>query len=324
MRSLGIRLVHRNLFGLRFRPMLRPERRATSWMKSATIPDMTAPKIKKKPRMNSRAIVQGLLSGALFFSSFSAIAQGQRHTAANKANSKGTMLFSDNCAACHGTDGRGGERAPNIATSHEIVSLSNVQLSNIIGKGILSAGMPGFGYLGTEKIGDLVAHLRQLQGITNDRNVPLPGDPRVGQEIFFRTGACSSCHSIHGRGGFLSDDLTGYARGRSIASIEQAIAHPDTPGNSEDLVTVQTVDEGIITGAVRAQDNFNLVVQTEEGDYRNIARDRVESIQRSPRGIAIQNYGKSLTRKQMNDVVSYLIQVAGAGDSQPAVTKRTR
>lgn len=233
-------------------------------------------------------------------------------------------MFSEDCAACHGTDGRGGERAPNIATSHEIVSLSDAQLSSIIDKGILSAGMPGFGYLGPEKIRDLVEYLRQLQGIAKNRNVPLPGDPGAGQEIFFRNDSCSSCHAIHGRGGFLGDDLTGYARGRSIASIEQAVAHPVTPGNSGSLVTVQTAGGATISGAVRAQDNFNLVVQSEEGEYRNISRDQVKEIKPSVRGVAIQNYGKSLTHKQMNDLVSYLIQVAGSGDIVPGATKRPR
>ncbi|MGH9616817.1 MAG: c-type cytochrome [Acidobacteriaceae bacterium] len=275
--------------------------------------------------INRRIFVRGLMYCACCLLTYIAMARAQRKVAANAtANSQGAALFSQDCAACHGTDGRGGERAPNIATQHDIVSLSNAQLSSIINKGILSAGMPGFGYLGPEKIRDLVAHLRQLQGLANTRNVPLPGDPRAGKDIFFGSGSCSSCHSIQGRGGFLGDDLTGYARGRSIASIQQAIAHPDEPNNAGGLVTIHTTDGMTYSGAVRAQDNFDVILQSEDGVYHNTPRDQIKQMSRSERSVNLQKYGKSLDRKQMNDLVSYLIQVAMSGDSQPAMAKNLK
>jgi cytochrome c oxidase cbb3-type subunit 3 len=271
--------------------------------------------------MIRRIFARALMYCACCLPTFIAIARAQRKVAASAtANSQGAALFSQDCAACHGTDGRGGERAPNIATQHDIVSLSDAQLSGIIDKGILSAGMPGFGYLGPEKIRDLVAHLRQLQGIANTGNVSLPGDPRAGKDIFFGSRSCSSCHSIHGRGGFLGDDLTGYARGRSIASIQQAIAHPDELNNSGGLVTIHTVDGMTYSGAVRAQDNFDVILQSEDGVYHNIPRDQVKQMSRSERSVKLQEYGKSLDRKQINNLVSYLIQVAGTGDPQPVVS----
>src|ERR1700733_8577753 len=76
-----------------------------------------------------------------------------------------SALFASNCAVCHGSDGRGGERAPNIATDREIVGLSDARLSGILNKGVLAQGMPAFEFLGDEKIKGLVQYLRALQGI---------------------------------------------------------------------------------------------------------------------------------------------------------------
>jgi cytochrome c oxidase cbb3-type subunit III len=274
---------------------------------------------------NRRMVARGLRYYACCLFGLAVFASAQKHIAANTAaDRKGAALFSQDCSACHGTDGRGGERAPNIATQHDIVSRSDAQLYEIIDKGILSAGMPGFSYLGGENIRDIVAHLRQLQGIGSRSHVSLPGDPRAGKDIFFAAGSCSSCHSIRGRGGFLGDDLTGYARGRSVASIQQAIGHLDEPANGKGLVTIQTIDGMTYSGAVRAQDNFDVILQSEDGAYQNISRDQVKHMGRSERSVKLQEYGKSLDRTQMNNLVSYLIQVAGSGASEPAKTKSAK
>jgi cytochrome c oxidase cbb3-type subunit 3 len=37
-----------------------------------------------------------------------------------QAQPPGAAIFASNCAGCHGADGRGGEHAPNIATTPEV------------------------------------------------------------------------------------------------------------------------------------------------------------------------------------------------------------
>src|ERR1700741_105206 len=69
------------------------------------------------------------------------------------ATEAGKKLFDSNCAGCHGLDARGGEHAPNIATSPELERMSEEQLFRIVHDGAASGTMPAFGaLLGDDKI----------------------------------------------------------------------------------------------------------------------------------------------------------------------------
>src|SRR5262249_38850243 len=58
------------------------------------------------------------------------------------------QTFASNCAGCHGLDGKGGERGPDIVTRPNIRELSDAELIQILEKGIPQKAMPSFGYLG--------------------------------------------------------------------------------------------------------------------------------------------------------------------------------
>ncbi|HEY9127765.1 MAG TPA: c-type cytochrome, partial [Acidobacteriaceae bacterium] len=150
-----------------------------------------------------------------------------------------SVVFAANCAGCHGSDGRGGERAPNIVTNHEIVKLSDDRLSEILTQGVLASGMPAFGSLGKEKIQQLVQYLRSLQGFSAGSQISAPGDPHTGEQLFFGLASCGHCHMSNGRGGFLAEDLTSYARGRSAVTVREAILHPEGGANAVRIVHIK-------------------------------------------------------------------------------------
>lgn len=227
--------------------------------------------------------------------------------AQSAGDSEGALLFRQNCASCHGSDGGGGERAPNIATQHDVVSATNAQLKDVIGKGIPEAGMPSFEYLGNEKLNELVAYLRVLQGVGGAAHTQLPGDPATGEAIFFGKASCSNCHMLHGRGGFLGEDLSDYAKGRTVDAIRQAIVNPASSSDDGSRLTKIVMNDGVkYAGVVRAQNNFTIVLQSEDGAYHSIARDRIAKMDFS--GLMPQDYGRTLTPKEVDDVVSYLIK----------------
>ena len=60
-------------------------------------------------------------------------------------------MFESVCATCHGLDGRGGERGPNVATRAEVQQLSDADTLRILQAGIPAAGMPAFSALGVPK-----------------------------------------------------------------------------------------------------------------------------------------------------------------------------
>lgn len=235
-------------------------------------------------------------------------AQSGRQT--SKANPEGALLFRQNCAACHGNDGRGGERAPNIATEHDVAAASDAQLKDTVGHGIPEAGMPAFDFLGSQKVSDLVAWLRVLQGVGGALHPKLPGDPAAGEMIFFGKAACSKCHMVRGRGGFIAEDLSDYGRGRTVDAIRTAIVNPAVShGGGGHLTKVVMSNGATYKGVVRAEDNFTIVLQSESGAFQSLARDHIARVESSP-SLMPQDYGKTLTDQELNDVVSYLIKSA--------------
>lgn len=235
-------------------------------------------------------------------------AQSARQT--SQGNTEGALLFRQNCAACHGNDGRGGERAPNIATSHDVVAATDAQLKDTVSNGIPEAGMPAFTFLGAQKVSELVAWLRVLQGVGGALHPELPGDPASGETIFFGKAACSKCHMVRGKGGFIAEDLSDYGRGRTVDAIRTAIVNPATSsGGGGHLTRVVTSNGARYEGVIRAEDNFTIVLQSQSGEFQSIARDHIAKLESST-SLMPRDYGKTLTQQELNDVVSYLIKSA--------------
>lgn len=225
----------------------------------------------------------------------------------------GGKTFATNCAGCHGSDGRGGERAPNIATARNVSSLADSELASFVRNGVTGAGMPAFGFLGDRGIADVVAFLRVLQGKTAE--VKVSGDVAVGRSLFFGSAGCSKCHMMHGEGGFIGSDLSDYGSGIAVEQIRSAVVDPETivPPNSE-VVEVETARGQHVRGVLRAEDNFNIVVQTENGRYHRFAKADVKKLVRTGHSLMPADYKTRLSAKDVNDIASYLVRSASPID----------
>src|SRR3989441_8845975 len=96
----------------------------------------------------------------------------RKNKAGDSAAEDGRKTFESVCATCHGLDGRGGERGPNIATRAEVQQLSDEETVHVLQTGIPVAGRPAFGALGVPKINAVMAYLRVLQGRTKAAFIP--------------------------------------------------------------------------------------------------------------------------------------------------------
>ena len=88
-----------------------------------------------------------LLGACLFLWAFntSFFSHSRLSSARSKINLEaGKTTYNTSCAGCHGLDGRGSEKAPNISGSAKVQHLSDAQLSSIISNGVPGTGMPGF------------------------------------------------------------------------------------------------------------------------------------------------------------------------------------
>jgi cytochrome c oxidase cbb3-type subunit 3 len=236
---------------------------------------------------------------------------GRKNQPGRSAAADGRKMFESVCATCHGLDGRGSERGPNVATRAEVQQLSDAETLRILQAGIPAAGMPAFGALGVPNLQAVMAYLRILQG--GSKAAFIPGDPQRGQSLFFGKAGCASCHMINGSGGFFGADLSSYGSNASIEEIRSAIADPDKNLDPRArTVLVTTRDGRQFTGIARNEDNFSLQLQSLDGAFHLFAKSDLEHLEYQPKSLMPSDYGSILSRGELDDLVSYLVRTAQA------------
>lgn len=236
----------------------------------------------------------------------------QNLTAVSKG---GKQTFASTCAGCHGLDGRGGERAPNIVDSPKVQRLSDAQIIHIVENGIPGTGMPAFRSFATSDVKTLVTYLHSLQG--TKKTVKLPGDPKRGETIFFAKAGCSGCHMIAGKGGFIASDLSGYARTHAVEEARSAISNPTPSSDPRARMATATTRSGEkYVGMIRNEDNFSVQLQTLDGTFHLLSKSDLETLEYNSQTLMPTDYASTLSPNELNDVVSYLMSVANAGDPE--------
>jgi cytochrome c oxidase cbb3-type subunit III len=239
------------------------------------------------------------------------------------APNQGAQLFATNCAYCHGADGKGG-RGPAIATMPKVIALSDQELIGIVHKGEADQGMPGFPDLGDEGTKAVVQYLRTLQGVTGTApSARIAGDPNDGRELFFGKGQCSSCHMIRGQGGFMAPELNAYGKNHTAEETKQAIVNPDADlGPTSRVAEVRTKTGESLTGVVRAQDNMDITLQTEDGRYHFLSRASLATVNYTDHSLMPHDYGTRLTSRELDDLVAFLIVTGRDATTEPTPAKR--
>ena len=223
----------------------------------------------------------------------------------------GKRIFTVRCAGCHGLDGHGGERAPNISTNPAIRKMSDARLARIIANGMPDFGMPAFRLIGPNQIHSLVRFLRTLQG--RGRSVTCAGDARRGKAIFFGKGECSSCHMISGQGGLLGPDLSAFGQFLTPTDIRTAIT--EVRSAAAKTVTAVTRDGRKITGVVRNEDNFSIQLQAPDGQFHFVFRLDLKDLNYGAGPAMPTDYGIRLSSQQLDDLVKFLRTAAQSAKS---------
>jgi len=228
------------------------------------------------------------------------------HRTEQTPSAAGRSTFNASCSACHGLDGRGSDKAANIATSARVLDLSDTQLASIISRGILGTGMPAFADLTEKQVRGVVIYLRSLQG--KGSTVSPPGDATHGREIFFGKGNCSNCHTVAGEGGFLGPDLTSYAVTSSTQVIREEILRSPrvpSPGYRSGVLTTANGDQ--LEGLIRNEDNFSMQLQTTDGSFHLVTKSEQQHLEYSNFSQMPSNYRDQLNDRELDDLVSFLM-----------------
>lgn len=223
--------------------------------------------------------------------------------------SAGQQLFESTCAPCHGLDGRGGERAPDIATRPEVTRLSDQALLKILREGIPEKGMPPFAALGPAKLSALLSFVQSLQG--KGTAPPVAGNTVRGKELFWGKAGCSSCHMVNGAGGFLGRDLSNYGENHSMTEIRAVIVKPEiTVGTRGHVAEVTAKDGNSYSGLVRNEDNFSLQLQSLDGTFHLFSKSDLAAINYRQESLMPADYGSKLSAAELDALAAYLASIA--------------
>ena len=159
-------------------------------------------------------------------------------------------LFSENCAACHGPEGRGGA-AIALASPVYLAIADDASIRKAVAQGVPGTAMPAFaqasgGMLTDAQIGVLTKEIRarwSRPGILDAASAPsyaprLSGDAERGEDAYKTF--CESCHGAAGRGGqkasaISNDSFLALVSDQSLRTIVIAgrpeLGAPDWRGN---------------------------------------------------------------------------------------------
>ena len=222
--------------------------------------------------------------------------------------SLGREIFESRCASCHGLDGRGTERAPNIATDAKVQRRTDAALRRTLRNGIPAAGMPAFSTM-DDAGNSVVAYVRLLQG--KRESARAPGNAQRGQGLFFGKARCAECHMVSGKGGFIASDLSAFARTHPAEEIRRAIISPEESSKGGAVMMVKTRDGAQFTGLVRNEDNFSLQLHTLDGGFHLFLKSDVESAVLTARALMPTDYATTMNAAEIDDLVGFLIKVGG-------------
>src|SRR5262245_52061528 len=281
------------------------------------------------PKIKKLFILLLLLLSCIWSMTRGAGTIAQRPQADPKTIEAGRGHFAAHCAACHGADGKGGERGPDIISTNNARRRTIEGLSEVIRKGVPAAGMPGF-QLPDQELQELVAYVHSLAAPAIESSIP--GNAGAGAAFFFGKGNCVSCHMIKGRGGLLGPDLSELGLERTLPEIEQSLRTPGarlTEGYK--LVSVQINNGQKLRGFARNESNYDLQVQSLDGKFYLLRRREIVELVHETASLMPEVKG---SEEEMRDLLAYLSQLSGVtavsaepvpdSSSRPSSTARER
>jgi putative heme-binding domain-containing protein len=191
------------------------------------------------------------------------------------------------------------------------------------------------------EIKSVVYYLESLGGAGNPDEIRLPtkllaaykrpaesfefkikGDVETGRELFFDSqgpAACSACHIATNeegqpQGSTLGPDLTAIASFRTPRYILNKIVKPDSnviSGYEEWFV--KTKDGRIFTGIIQEERGDELILQDKTNERFVIAKNEIVTRKSQTSSMMPSNYQKLLTKKQLYDLLAYLLTLDVSG-----------
>lgn len=224
----------------------------------------------------------------------------------------GSRLFAAHCAHCHGADGKGGERGPDIVATPRARRRTAGEWSELIRNGIPANGMPAT-RLPEQELQELIVFLRSRAAPAAESAVA--GNVAAGEAFFFGTGNCASCHRVQGRGGLRGPDLSELGLERTLPEIEQALRQPSAQIRAGfPLVSLRLRNGQRLRGFARNESNYDLQLQSLDGKFHLLRRDEIAELSRETASLMPE---VKASEEQLRDLIAFLSKRTG---TEPVVT----
>ncbi len=222
----------------------------------------------------------------------------------------GKTLYEQTCQSCHGTDARG-DRGPALASGSFTHGSEDADLFRTIRTGIPGSQMPAFSLLPADNVWRIITYLRSLNTSAAAANETVPGDVAHGEETFWGKGGCGQCHEVNARGLAIGPDLSDAGK-NSADYLRSVITDPNAPKGGPQrwfrpgAVRVKSASGEEVTGLVRAEDNYTLLMTDLTGKPRRFDKKNIVSEQAEAKSLMPDNYSQRLSAMEIQDLVAYL------------------
>jgi mono/diheme cytochrome c family protein len=223
------------------------------------------------------------------------------------AAARGTLLFQQSCAFCHGPQARGATGTSLITSDEVLADDRGEHLVLFLKRGRPEKGMPAFATMSDDQLTDIAEFLHmQVEEVANRGTYRvlniLVGNAAQGQA--YVTKRCMSCHTAETFAHIGS-------RFRSPEQLQRGWVWPARPNGSEDssqaiVGIVKTPHGGTFAGRVTQVSDFRITLVDLAGVAHVVDREPGVTVQMKEPLAAHQEMITTLTNDDMHNVTAYL------------------
>jgi mono/diheme cytochrome c family protein len=227
------------------------------------------------------------------------------------AASRGSALYAESCAKCHGATVRGTPSAPDLIRSKVVLHdrfemLHGKELPPVLSKAphqfnLTEAQLADLSQFLTLSINKILR-----SDYSNEPVNILTGNAKAGEAYFNGAGGCNKCHSTTG-------DMAGIGKRYTPANLQQKFLFPNSgrrPAGAQVArvqVKVTQPSGKSVTGTLARIDDFNVSLRETTGEYRTFERGdgvKVEIIDPFAGHIALLD---KYTDTDIHNLLAYLV-----------------
>jgi cytochrome c oxidase cbb3-type subunit III len=219
----------------------------------------------------------------------------------------GRKLFELHCAVCHGIEGRGGGRGPNLNRVHLEHAPDDATLKSLIEDGI-QPEMPGAWYMSEKDMKNVVAYVRSFSTMPAE---PVPGDAARGARVYAK-GGCANCHIVAGEGMGFGPELTEVGARRSVEYLRECLVKPSSNLPDGFLLVQATSASGETVGGIRVnEDTFSIQIKDSSGRFHSLRKQELKELRKMRGETPMPSYEQIFSAAELQDLVAYLASLRG-------------